>query len=118
MRKRQPAASPRLETFELPLDDGRAIRVEGWNPDLRRRQGLRVVLPDGPVVLVEGRGEGWFVRMEDDEPNCAGGELTACVAVVLGWWDDQWPDEWPTWVWALEAKLGARDPGRQPNRAS
>ena len=51
--------------------------------------------------------------MEADPNNQASGELTGSIASVLGWWDEKPPDEWPKWVWWLERRLGARDPGRE-----
>jgi hypothetical protein len=114
--RRKRRRSPEREGFEIVIAEGGLVRVEGWIPDRRYSQDLRVTLPDKRVLGVEGFRYGWFVWREDDESNLAAGELTGCIAAVLGWWDETWPDEWPEWVWALEEKLGARDHGRdQPS---
>jgi len=104
---------PRRESFELSLADGHIIRVDGWIPDRRYAQDVRVKLPDGRTLQIEGFRYGWFVCLDDDLDNLAGGELTGCIAGVLGWWGQTAPDEWPEWVWALERKLDARDRGRE-----
>lgn len=88
------------------------IRVEGWVTDRRYGQDVRVTLPDGRALQVEGFRYGWFVCLEGDPDNLAGGELTGCIASVIGWGETS-PDEWPDWVGALERKLDARDPGRE-----
>ena len=60
--------------------------MDGWIPDMRYSQDVRVTLPDGRIMRIEGFRHGWFVWMDDDPDNMAGGELTGCIAGVLGWW--------------------------------
>jgi hypothetical protein len=78
------SATPRRETFVLSLPHGGSLQVEGWIPDRRYAQHVRVALPDDHALLIHGFRDGWFVQMEDDEATCAGGELTGCIASVLG----------------------------------
>jgi len=101
--------NPKRESFELSVADGGRVIVAGWIPDMRHSQDVRVTLPDGRILRIEGFRYGWFVWMDDDPDNMAGGELTGCIAGVVGGWNEEWPD----WVWSLERRLGARDRGRQ-----
>ncbi|HXQ78350.1 MAG TPA: hypothetical protein VN797_09080 [Gemmatimonadaceae bacterium] len=105
--------SPTREAFELPVGDGSSVLVDGWIPDMRYSQDVRVTLPDGRILRIEGFRYGWFVWMDHDPHNMAGGELTGCIADVVGSWDENQPDEWPDWLSSLERRLGARDRGRE-----
>jgi hypothetical protein len=103
---------PDGESFEFRTPEG-IVRVGGWIRDRRRAQNVDITLADGRVIRVAGYRYGWEVWMEADPNNQASGELTGSIASVLGWWDEKPPDEWPKWVWWLERRLGARDPGRE-----
>jgi hypothetical protein len=105
--------NPKRESFELSSIEGGKVIVDGWIPDMRYAQDVRVTLPDGRVLRIEGFRYGWFVCMDDDPHNMAGGELTGCIADVVGSWNNDEPDEWADWVWSLEKRLGARDRGRE-----
>jgi len=62
-------------------------------------------------MCIRGFRDGWEVWLEGEPGKQAAGELTGCMASVLGFWDDLWPNEWPEWFWWLERRVGASRPG-------
>lgn len=84
---------------EVPISPSEAIRVEGLQPDRRRRNDLRITLPDGRVVLAHGRRPaevGWEVYFEDESNVIGGTTLGASLALLMGYKfggdDPEWLD--------------------------
>ena len=74
--------------IEFEISPGEAIRVEGLQRDRRRGNALRVTLPDGRIVVAEGRRPaeaGWVVVLEDESDFIGGLNLAESLAVLMGW---------------------------------
>jgi len=89
--------STRIIEFEiLP---GEVIRIEGLQRDRRRRNDLRITLPDGCLVFAEGRKPaelGWVVFLQDESNFTGGLNLGRSLAYLMGW-NPGHADE-PEWV--------------------
>jgi hypothetical protein len=85
-------------TVEVEISPGKTLRVEGLQWDRRRRNDLRITLPDGRIVLAWGRRpaeQGWIVELADHSNSTGGLDLGDSLAFLLGYdlaFED--PPEW------------------------
>lgn len=78
------------ETLEVPLSGREVIRVEGVQRDRRRRNDLKITMPDGRVFLAHGRRvkePGWEVYPEDESDAVGGDTLGGSLVYLLGFGD-------------------------------
>jgi hypothetical protein len=95
------------ETIEVRVMGDAVVRVEGLQRDRRRRNDLRITLPDGRVPLAHGRRPseaGWEVYPEDESACVLGDTLVDSIAYMMGYepWEDQGPEWRPRLAEALE----------------
>jgi hypothetical protein len=96
---------PGLRTVEVPISLNETIHVEGLQRDRRRRNDLRITLPDGRVVLAHGRRPtegGWEVYFEDLSDIVGGTTLSASIALLMGW---KFGGEEPDWLDVFDAAV-------------
>jgi hypothetical protein len=88
-----------VRTVEVHISPGEIIRVEGLQRDRRMRNDLRILLPDGRVVLAHGRRpteEGWEVYFDDQSEVIGGTDLGTSLMYLMGY--EPWVDEPPDWL--------------------
>lgn len=86
------------KTIEIPISPSETIRIEGLQRDRRRRNDLRITLPDGRLILAHGQRPaegGWEVYFEDHSDVIGGTTLLASVALLMG---HKFGEEFPEWV--------------------
>jgi hypothetical protein len=97
------------ESVEVPISPDGVIRIEGLQRDRRRRNDLRIILPDGRVIRAHGRGpaeDGWEVYFEDESETIIGDNLVASLAHLMGYkryWDED--GDRPDWTDRLSKAL-------------
>ena len=87
------------KNVEISTSGGRAVLVEGLQRDRRRRNDLKITLPDGRVFLAHGRRpneDGWEVYPEDESDCIIGANLAESLAFLLGY--NAWNDKGPDWL--------------------
>ena len=97
------------DTIEIAVSNGGVLRVEGIQRDRRRRNSLRITLPDGRIFLAHGRRPleaGWEVYPQDRSDCIVGDTLADSLAFLLGY--NPWNGEGPDWMDDFAAALARR----------
>jgi hypothetical protein len=98
------------KTVEVLISPGEVIRVEGLQRDRRRRNELRITLPDGRVLLAYGRRpeeDGWEVVAKGGSNALGGDTLVSSIACFMGY-DGFWLGGGPEWLQRLSDRLAER----------
>ena len=78
----------KTQALQFAISPGELILIDGLQRDRRKRNEVRITLPDGRVLEAEGRRpeeEGWFVAFEDGSDAVGGLNLADSIGVLLGW---------------------------------